>query len=464
MFLMFNRRVSATQFTLILFEGALVVLVALASAAIRMSLTYGTVAEYDPQFMKTIFLAVVYLLAFAAFDLYAVEVYRPGRDMVVKLMGATLTAAIALSSIFYLMPVFTTWRGILLINTIILPPAIIVWRWFFSRVLSVQLPGKKVLIIGSEGLAKKIGEEIYRRNWEGFKLVGFIDDDPKMQGVSIVNPGVIGGYGDIKTVIDSEGIDMIIVALPDRRAKLPMSALLDCKLKGVEVEEGETFNERMTGQIPLNHLKPSWMVFSDGFKSLRSRKSLKRVFDLSLSLVCLVVAAPVMLIAAIVIKLESSGPAIFSQVRVGENGRPFNIYKFRSMRADAEAKSGPVWAGAADDRVTRVGRFIRRTRVDELPQLINVIKGDMSFVGPRPERPFFVEKLKEVIPYYEIRTVIKPGLTGWAQVKYPYGATVQDALEKLQYDIYYIKNMSPLMDVMIFFRTVKVVLTGKGAR
>lgn len=464
MFLMFNRRVSATQFTLILFEGALVVLVALASAAIRMSLTYGTVAEYDPQFMKTIFLAVVYLLAFAAFDLYAVEVYRPGRDMVVKLMGATLTAAIALSSIFYFMPVFTTWRGILLINTIILPPAIIVWRWFFSRVLSVQLPGKKVLIIGSEGLAKKIGEEIYRRNWEGFKLVGFIDDDPKMQGVSIVNPGVIGGYGDIKTVIDSEGIDMIIVALPDRRAKLPMSALLDCKLKGVEVEEGETFNERMTGQIPLNHLKPSWMVFSDGFKSLRSRKSLKRVFDLSLSLVCLVVAAPVMLIAAIVIKLESSGPAIFSQVRVGENGRPFNIYKFRSMRADAEAKSGPVWAGAADDRVTRVGRFIRRTRVDELPQLINVIKGDMSFVGPRPERPFFVEKLKEVIPYYEIRTVIKPGLTGWAQVKYPYGATVQDALEKLQYDIYYIKNMSPLMDVMIFFRTVKVVLTGKGAR
>mgnify|MGYP001611878982 FL=1 len=254
------------------------------------------------------------------------------------------------------------------------------------------------------------------------------------------------------------------MALPDKRAKLPMSALLDCKLQGIKVEEGETFNERVTGKIPLDHLKPSWMVFSDGFKSLRSRKILKRVLDILMAFSMLIVAAPLMVITAAAIKLTSKGPAIFKQVRVGENGRNFNIYKFRSMRHDAEAGTGPVWAGASDSRVTLIGRFIRLTRIDELPQIINVVKGDMSFVGPRPERPFFVLKLREVIPYYEMRTVVKPGITGWAQIKYPYGATVQDALEKLQYDIYYIKNMSPLLDFMIFVMTAKVVLTGKGAR
>lgn len=463
MFYIFNRRFSPKQVFIVLSEGCVIFAAALLSAAIRLRLDNGSVAHYDPAFLKTGAITVTYLLSFSAFDLYTAEMYRPGRLMFVKLLAAALAATLALSSIFYLMPIFFTWRGILLINTIVVPAAVLLWRWLFGS-MSKQLPTKNVLIIGSEGLAKKIGQEIYRSTWDGFKLVGFIDDDPMKQGVSIVNPGVIGGYGDIMRVIDAEKIDMIIVALPDRRAKLPMSALLDCKLKGVEIEEGETFNERMTGQIPLNHLKPSWMVFSDGFKSLRSRKIVKRVFDLTLAAVCLVISVPVMVLAAVIIKLESKGPAIFKQVRVGENGRPFNIYKFRSMRADAEAKSGPVWAGATDDRVTRVGRVIRKIRVDELPQLINVMKGDMSFVGPRPERPFFVDKLKDVIPYYEIRTVVKPGITGWAQIKYPYGATVQDALEKLQYDIYYIKNMSPLMDLMIFLRTVKVVLTGRGAR
>ena len=460
---MLNRHFSPKQVLVVLSEGVIIFAAALLSAAIRFRLDYGSVVNYDPAFLKTGAITITYLVSFSAFDLYSAEMYRPGRVMFVKLLAASLAAALALSSIFYLLPIFFTWRGILLINTITTPAAVLFWRWIFGSI-SKQLPSKNVLIIGSEGLAKKIGQEIYKSTWDGFRLVGFIDDDPEKQGVSIVNPGVIGGYGDIMRVIDAEKIDMIIVALPDRRAKLPMAALLDCKLKGVEGEEGETFNERMTGQIPLNHLKPSWMVFSDGFKSLRSRKIVKRMFDVALAVVCLVISLPVLVLTALIIRLESKGASIFSQVRVGENGKLFNIYKFRSMCADAEAKSGPVWAGATDDRVTRVGRVIRKIRIDELPQLINVIKGDMSFVGPRPERPFFVQKLKEVIPYYEIRTVVKPGLTGWAQVKYPYGATVQDALEKLQYDIYYIKNMSPLMDVMIFLRTIKVVLTGRGAR
>lgn len=444
-------------------EFCVMFLSALVAAAIRMSIDGMQIREYDPYFIKSGVLVLTYIASFHYFGLYNPNNYRPGRVMIIRLMEATLTATVMLFALFYIFPALKTWRGVLLVNTLMLPSAVLAWRGALGRVFEVKLPQKRVLILGSGELAKKIGSEIYT-NEQGLSLVGFIDDDPAKLGVSIVNPGVIGGYGDISRITSEAAIDMIVVALPDRRAKLPMSALLDCKLRGIVVEEGETFKERLTGQIPLDHLKPSWMVFSDGFKSLRSRKIIKRTFDVALASFIFIFALPVMLIAALVIKLESRGPVIFKQVRVGENGRDFNIYKFRSMRQDAEAKSGPVWAGAEDNRVTKVGKFIRKTRIDELPQLVNVLKGDMSFVGPRPERPFFVSKLKEVIPYYEMRTVVKPGITGWAQIKYPYGATVEDALEKLQYDIYYIKNMSPLLDILIFFWTIRVIVTGKGAR
>lgn len=445
-------------------EFILIFLSAMAAAAVRLYFDDGSIHDYDPFFVKTGALTLTYVIYFYYFDLYTPDMYRPSRIMFMKLMSASLLATVTLFSIFYMVPSLRTWRGILLIDTLILPPIILVWRLLFSKIKSLNLPSKRVLIIGSGDLAKKIGGAIYKQSEHGLQLAGFIDDDPSKLGVSIVNPGVVGGYGDINRIVASDNIDMIIVALPDRRSKLPMSALLDCKLRGISVIEGETFNERITGNIPLDHLKPSWMVFSDGFKSLRSRKIVKRSFDLVLAVICLIISAPLMLLTAVLVKLESRGPVVFSQTRVGENGKDFNIYKFRSMRVDAEASTGPVWAGATDNRVTRVGRVIRKIRFDELPQLINVLRGDMSFVGPRPERPFFVSKLKETIPYYEMRTVVKPGLTGWAQIKYPYGATTQDALEKLQYDIYYIKNMSPLLDLLIFFWTIKVVLTGKGAR
>ncbi len=460
----FNRYQLPKRLFIWISEGILIFLSAIVAAYIRLRFDNTHVIHYDPLLIKTSVLTVTYLVTFYYFNLYTPDMYRPSRVMFMKLVTATLLATIILFSIFYMVPSLMTWRGILLINTLILPPLILLWRMFISKIKRVELPGKRVLIVGSGDLARKIGGEIYKRAEYGMKLVGFIDDDPERLGVSIVNPGVIGGYGDITRIAGAENIDMIIIALPDRRSKLPMSALLDCKLKGLTVEEGETFNERMTGQIPLDHLKPSWMVFSNGFKSLRSRKIVKRTFDLTIAVICSIISAPVMLLTAVIIKIESPGPVIFKQPRVGEHGKEFNIYKFRSMRQDAEASSGPVWAGVVDKRVTRVGKVIRKVRVDELPQLINVLKGDMSFVGPRPERPFFVQKLKEVIPYYEMRTVVKPGITGWAQIKYPYGASVQDALEKLQYDIYYIKNMSPLLDVMIFFWTVKVVLTGKWAK
>ncbi|MBE9529477.1 MAG: TIGR03013 family PEP-CTERM/XrtA system glycosyltransferase [Proteobacteria bacterium] len=464
MFHLFNRYFSAKTVFIFVSESILLFLSVLLITALRFSFESSALFVYDPQFVKTIVLTVTYSITFYYFNMYAPDYYLPNRHMFYRLIQATIVATIILFCLFYIAPSFRAWRGIQLGTAIFLPLIILFWRMIFSKYISVELPNNRVLIIGSGDLAKNIGSDIYKHNVHGLQLVGFIDDDPAKLGTSIVNPGVVGGYGDIARIAKSEGIDRIIVALKDRRAKLPMSALLDCKLAGITIEEGETFRERATGKIPLDHLKPSWMVFSDGFKSLRTRKISKRIFDIILSAFVFVLAAPIMLVAAVIIRLESSGPVIFKQERVGENGKLFEIYKFRSMRQDAEKGTGPVWAGTSDDRVTRVGRFIRKTRIDELPQLINVIKGNMSFVGPRPERPYFVNKLKEVIPYYEMRSVTKPGITGWAQIKYPYGASVQDALEKLQFDIYYIKNMSPLLDLMIIFWTIKVVFSGSGAR
>jgi len=464
MHFVFNRYLSGKTIFIIASEFLLILSTAYISTLFRLGLDKTEIDIYNPNFAKIIVPTAAYIIVFFYFRLYIPDLYRPGRVMIIKLFEAILTAGIVLTSIYYLFPSLKIGRGIQFINMLLMPFVILGWRVVISRFPASGLAEQRVLIIGAGELARNIGKDIFKGTEQGFNLVGFIDDDPAKFGKSIINPGVIGGYGDIKSIVFSNKVNRIIVALKDRRAKLPMSALLDCKLCGVTIEEGETFQERMTGKIPVEHLKPSWMVFSDGFKSLRSRKIIKRASDLFFSAIGLLVLSPFLLLIAMLIKMDSKGPAIFKQLRVGENGKEFNIYKFRSMMYDAEDKTGPVWAVSNDERITRVGKVIRKLRIDEIPQLINVVKGDMSFVGPRPERPYFVEKLKEVIPYYEMRTLVKPGITGWAQIKYPYGATVHDAMEKLQYDTYYIKNMSPLLDFLIFLITIKVVFTGSGAR
>lgn len=463
-YLFFNRYLSGRTIFVRIVESLLVVLTITLVTAIRFGFHGDHIIKYDPSFMKTSVMAGTYLVVYHYFGLYEPFLFSPKPQMIVRLFQSTIVGTIILFIIYFIFPEVKTWRGVLLVNTFMLPVLLLLWRTVFTKWLSLGLPEQRVMIIGSEELAKKVGTVVYKQSGLGLKLVGFIDDDPAKLGKSIVNPGVIGSSLDIQRLVNSEKIDRIIVASSDRRTKLPMPELLECKLHGIQVEEGETFLERMTGKVLLHQLKPSWIVFSDGFKSLRSRKILKRLFDVFFSILGLVAASPVLLITAILIRLESRGPVLFRQIRVGEHGKDFEIYKFRSMAENAEAKSGPVWAGASDNRVTRVGKFIRKTRIDELPQLINVIKGDMSFVGPRPERPFFVEQLKKQIPYYDTRLVVKPGITGWAQVSYPYGATTEDALEKLQYDLYYIKNLSPILDFMIIMLTIKVVLTGDGAR
>ena len=279
-----------------------------------------------------------------------------------------------------------------------------------------------------------------------------------------MNTRVIGSYDQLLEIVRRERIDQIVIAMPDRRGKLPVEALLTCKMQGVHVEDGTTFYEKISGKIMLENLRPSWMIFSEGFSISPLLRLLKRLGDILLAGLGLVVAVPLLPVIAMLIKIESRGPAFFTQERVGQNGQLFVLIKFRSMYVDAEKTTGPVYTDANDPRITGVGRWLRCTRLDELPQLLNVLKGEMSFVGPRPERPFFVQQYAKEIPYYAQRLSVKPGLTGWAQVNYPYGATPEDAVEKLRLDLYYIKNMSLLLDLFILLKTAKIAVLGQGAR
>lgn len=464
MYFFFNRYVPTRQLYLCFSELIIIFITLFVLEHLISPATASNVFLQDPFIVKTGVMVFVYAITLYYFDVYSPDLYRPSQRMIVKLAQALAVATVALLVIYYVSPGIGVWKGMLFANAFILPLLITSWRSFFTHVTTIQMPRENVLIVGAGELATKIGRKICEETHHGLSLEGFIADDPDRVDETNFQAGIVGGYEDITRVVRDRKIKRIIVAVADRRDKLPMSALLDCKLKGLSIEEGETFDERLEGKVPLDQLKPSWMVFSDGFKSLRSRKILKRLLDIVLSLILLVPAAPLLMITPLLIRLESKGPALFKQKRVGEKGKEFDIYKFRSMRINAEEGTGPVWAGEKDNRVTRIGAFIRKVRIDELPQIFNVIRGDMSFVGPRPERKFFVDQLSREIPYFDIRTVVKPGITGWTQIKYPYGATIEDAREKLQYDIYYIKNMSPAFDCLIFFMTIKVVLFGRGAR
>jgi len=279
----------------------------------------------------------------------------------------------------------------------------------------------------------------------------------------VANLSIIGNQSQILDIATKEKVDRIIVALEERRGKFPDVQLLECKMRGIAVEEGIHFYEHLTGRLEVESLHPSILIFSEGFKKSKLTMWTKRTTELALSLIGLSLLSPIVLVISVLIKIDSRGPVFYKQERVGEKGKIFKLLKFRSMVENAEA-NGPVWAEEDDKRITRVGRWMRKWRLDEIPQMFNVLKGDMSFVGPRPERFFFVEQLRAEIPFYDQRFYVKPGVTGWAQIKYPYGASKQDSLEKLKYDLYYIKNLSLLYDLIVIFETIKVVLFRKGAR
>jgi sugar transferase (PEP-CTERM system associated) len=453
----FNRNVSARGLTVFGFELVLIS----GSMALAANL-HGSLDAPASVAWKIALVTAVCQLCFYYNDLYDLTIVHSSRELVIRLLQAAGAAAIVLAVACFTVPwlildpsTFVTALGVFVI-------AVLSWRVAFNYLAHDPHLEERVLIIGTGHTARLVAKQIGRQQDFAYRLVGFVDDG---EGVELVrHDEVLGAAGDLRQIIADHQVERIIVGLTDRRGRLPIQELLQAKLSGVRVEDATTTYERLTGKILIDDLKPSWLIFSDGFRASRVTRFVKRMLDLALSLIGFILAAPPMALTALAIRLDSTGPVLYSQERVGENGRVFTVFKFRSMRADAEGAGQPIWARDNDDRVTRVGRFIRLTRLDELPQLWNVMRGDMSFVGPRPERPFFVEQLAQAIPFYLQRHAVKPGLTGWAQVKYQYGSSVEDAMEKLRYDLYYIKHLSIFFDLTIVLDTVKVILFGKGAK
>ncbi len=325
-------------------------------------------------------------------------------------------------------------------------------------------PTQRIIIYGTGSTAGMIATAVAEEGNPKYHVEGFAGEYIEGHGRKIMGLKIFNAQKDLLKVVAEKKINEIVVALSQRRGIFPVNILLNCKLRGVQVIDLPDFYEKLTGKILIKDLRPSWLIFSPGFKQTSAYKVVKRVSDIMFSTLALILAAPIMLITAILIKLDSPGQVLFKQQRVGQYGRPFILMKFRSMQCGAEEETGPVWAQENDCRITRVGKIIRKLRIDELPQMINVLKGEMSFVGPRPERPYFIDKLQQRIPYYTQRLTVKPGITGWAAVKFQYSSNIEGAVEKLQYDLYYIKNISLFLDLLIILKTIQVIITGKGSR
>jgi sugar transferase (PEP-CTERM system associated) len=453
----FNRYVSTRSLTV--FGGELLLIfgsVALA-AAVQSS------PVFDENLWKIALVTGVCQLCLYYNDFYDLTLVHSNRELIVRLLQAAGAASIILAAVYFILPALMIGNGIFVSALCVFLIAILGWRLAFNYVSASMKLQERVLFVGTGETARRVARQILDQHEFAYRIIGFIDDDASRIGERIVNPAIVGTPADIERLCAEHHIDRIVVGLSNRRGKLPVEELLRAKMAGIRVEDATTTYERVTGKILIDDLRPSWLIFSDGFRVSRATRLMKRSIDLTLSMVLAVLALPFMLLTTLLVLLEDGRPLLYRQERVGENGRTFTLSKFRSMRKDAEIDGQPMWAKDDDDRVTRVGRFIRKTRLDELPQIYNVVRGDMSFVGPRPERPFFVEQLAKEIPFYDQRHSVKPGLTGWAQVKYRYGSSLEDATEKLRYDLYYIKHLSVFFDLTIVFDTVKVVLFRKGA-
>lgn len=404
-------------------------------------------------------------------DLYDMKVTDTFLELSIRLFQALGGAAIFLAILYLLFPQLIIGSGIFVISTVFTIVFVVAWRFGYTVILNKGLFNQKIIVIGSGELAKNIIDEILDKKDCGYSIEMVASEDRcenacinNLINIQVNETIAQNSYQGLCEIGKSLEIDKIIMAIEEKRGNFPVEELLQCRVGGIEVLEGVAFYEMLTGKLIVEQINPGWLIFSQGFQTSWARRLLKRSSDIFFALIMLALLLPLFILIALMIKLDSRGPAIFSQERIGQKRKPYNVHKFRSMVIDAETTTGPVWAEDDDPRITRVGMIIRKLRLDELPQLWNVIRGDMSFVGPRPEREYFIEQLEKTIPYYRERFTVKPGITGWAQVSYGYGASVEDAIEKLNYDLFYIKNMSSLMDIMIMLRTVKIVLFSKGAR
>jgi sugar transferase (PEP-CTERM system associated) len=420
--------------------------------------------EYEGALVKGAIFVVALLIGFYYNDLYSGRAPRGVTVLALKVIQAFVAAGVLLAFLYFFLPDLALGRGIAVIHPPIALAAILGWRMIYYWALQQDSFVENVLILGTGNAAVGLARELLGHRSEGFRVVGFLSRDPADVGKSLFNPSVVGTYDDLLATATRFNVQSVVVALDDQRGVLPLSELLTCKLRGINVAQSAEFYESLTGQIPVRNLRPSSIIFSQGFRKARFFMTTRRVIEFTLALVGLVLAAPIVLLAAVAIFLESGLPILFRQERVGQHGRTFTLFKLRTMRQDAE-KNGAVWASAGGDpRITRIGAFLRKTRIDEFPQLLNVLLGDMSFVGPRPERPMFVEELQAHIPYYGERHSVKPGITGWAQVRNGYTSSIEESEAKLRYDLYYIKNMSFWLDLQILLDTFKVIAFGRGAR
>ena len=442
------------------FLPTLVILGAPAIVSIAAGNVSGNAPALDAGVLKGLIIAAVcQMCLFYRNPVSARTRRRRPLERVMLALGATALILTALSVPDVALVSGTGSFATLMLQAIVL---VVTWRLAIQWAIKRVTPFERLLLVGTGPAAIRLARELLDRREElRVEIVGFVDPDAARKGAAVLNPGVIGAVEEIPSIVRARSIDRVAVSVADARGKLPMERLLDMKVAGIGFEHLASIYEEYTGKIAVEDLRPSRLIFSTGFEATRWLAA-KRAIDVIAACVTAVVLLPVILLVAVAVHITSRGPILYRQQRVGRGGHLFTILKFRSMRTDAEAVTGAVWARRNDDRVTPVGRFLRRWRLDELPQLWNVLTGDMSFVGPRPERPEFVKELERQIPYYAKRHVIRPGLTGWAQVRYTYGRTTDAAVRKLQYDLYYVKNMSVAMDVFIMAHTLKTLVLHAG--
>ena len=443
-------------------------LILFTSVYVASAIVFGSLSEFvrllGPVMPRALVVAIVILISLVAMGLYQFNQRLYFREAVVRLIVGLTLGCLALAIIFYAFPSIMLSRAIASIAVGYSLILLLLVRYYFIRSVDENIFRRRTLIYGAGVRASSISELRRRADRRGFKVVGQVaalgDAANGELSVTKVNGKSITDYAVELAATE------IVVAMDDRRGNLPIRDLLDAKLLGIEVIDLLEFLERETGKIRVDLVNPGWLIFSPGFRRSKFRSIGKRIVDIFVSAGLILVSWPILIFVALAIKVEDgiSAPVLYRQRRVGRGGKVFSVLKFRSMVVDAEADGEAVWAEEGDSRVTRVGNFLRVSRLDELPQIINVLRGQMSLVGPRPERPEFVKDLQENIPYYSERHTVNPGVTGWAQLKYSYGASEEDAIEKLQYELYYIKNQSLILDILIILQTVEVVLWGKGAR
>lgn len=435
-------------------ETCIIYLALVAAFFLRFGADAQLTLTYQQGFFKVLIISIVCILSLYYFDWYDSLVISNPREALTRLIVVLGVVCLIIAVLYYLYPPLQLGRGIFLIGIVLVGISLIGSRELFFALNRSKRFADPTILLGDGPLARSLANEINKRKELGIRLVGCVGTGVKAAGAP----------EDLRALVREKQIKRIIVALQDRRSAMPVHDLLNLRMQGFRVEDGGTLLERISGKIEVDQLHPSWLIFSEGFRLHPAVLLVQRLMAIVVSLILLVAMLPLIPVIALLIKVTSSGPILYRQKRVGRKGRIFHCYKFRTMRADAEADSGATWASDSDPRITSVGHFLRLVRLDEIPQLWNVFCGDMNFVGPRPERPEFDGWLKEEIPYYYLRQIVRPGITGWAQINCGYGASVEQSKEKMRYDLYYIKNMSLALDLLIVVQTIKTVLFGKGAR